>query len=96
MIRKLITIVLPLLLPIILYFTWVWLARRQAARNGTKAKGPESFRDAPWIWLGIAGLTLLVVTLLATPLIFSDSGTPGTYVPPLYQDGKIITGHYDK
>jgi hypothetical protein len=52
MIRKLITIVLPLLLPIILYFTWVWLARRQAAKNGTKeSQGPREF---PRCALGMA------------------------------------------
>ena len=63
---------------------------------GNNAPGPDSFRDAPWLWLSIAGLTLVIVTLLATPIVLRESGNPGTYIAPQYKDGKILPGHYDK
>lgn len=96
MIRKIITIVLPLLLPALIYFFWVWMARRHAKKHGTEAPGPENFRDAPWIWLGIGGVSLLVVTLLAMPLFLGEPSEPGRYVAPQYKDGKIIPHRYEK
>ncbi|HAA93205.1 MAG TPA: hypothetical protein DCS82_11235 [Rhodospirillaceae bacterium] len=96
MIRQLITIVLPLLLPTVIYFFWVWMARRHAEKHGTEAPGPESIRDAPWLWLGIGGCALVVVTLVTVPLVFNEASEQGQYVAPQYKDGKIVPGHYAK
>jgi len=96
MTRNIAIVLFLLLLPTIFYLFWLWLARRHAAKKGTDAPGPESFRDAPWLWLSITGLALVIFTLLATPIILRESGNPGTYIAPQYKDGKILPGHYDK
>ncbi len=96
MIRKLITIILPLLLPTLIYFFWVWMARRQQIKNDAEGTDRKIFSDAPWIWLSIGGCGLLAVTLLITPLILGKPSKPGEYVAPQYREGKIIPGHYAK
>ena len=96
MIRKLITIILPLLLPTLIYFFWVWMARRQKIKNGGEEIDDKILSDAPWIWLGIGGCGLLAVTLLITPLVLGKPSKPGEYVAPQYKEGKIIPGHYAK
>jgi heme/copper-type cytochrome/quinol oxidase subunit 2 len=95
MIKNLFTIVLPLVLPAILYFIFVIVAQRRAERRGEEPQGPESFRDAPWLWLAIAGAVLVILTLLVTPLLLQESGNPDHYVPPQYKDGKVVPGHYN-
>ena len=66
MTRKLITIILPLLLPTLIYFFWVWMARRQQSKNNSEETDKEILKNAPWVWLGIGGCGLLTVTLLIT------------------------------
>ncbi|MBO42587.1 MAG: hypothetical protein CMM28_02575 [Rhodospirillaceae bacterium] len=96
MIKNIAIVLFLRLLPTLLYLFWLWLARRHAAQRGNNAPGPDSFRDAPWLWLSIAGLALVIVSLLATPIVLRESGNPGTYIAPQYKDGKILPGHYDK
>jgi hypothetical protein len=89
MTRILLTVLLPLLLPTLLYV--VWLA---TARPAHEAHPPGSARrlPLPWPWLLAAGIGL--VALLLYRAEGRIEGVPdGVYVPPKYIDGKVVPGH---
>jgi Family of unknown function (DUF6111) len=88
MLRKLLTIALPLLLPFLLYWAYLSLARRRTGVAGA----PSRWQEAPWIWIGAAGVALMIASLA----VFGMSGgvKPGTrLVPPMLIDGKIVPSH---
>ncbi|HVM79448.1 MAG TPA: DUF6111 family protein [Stellaceae bacterium] len=87
MIRVLLTIVLPLLLPTLLYVLWV-LTMRRAELNA----GGQLLQKVPLVWLAAAGLALVALVLVVASLGFGGSGN-GVYVPPTTVDGKIVPGH---
>ena len=58
MLRVLLTIVLPLLLPTALYLVWVTTLRRPQRNGGTL------WTALPWVWLACAGVALLAIVLL--------------------------------
>lgn len=90
MIRAFLTIILPLLLPTALYLLWVFAMRRaEAAGVG------ELLRGLPWIWLGGAGVVLLVAVLVLAALGFGRSADTADYVPPRAVGGRIIPGHIE-
>jgi len=88
MLRVVLTIVLPLLLPTALYLLWV-------ATVGSTAEGRViRWTAVPWLWLAGAGAVLLVIALVVVTVHF---GTPqeGVYVPPRWQGDRIIPGHIE-
>jgi hypothetical protein len=86
MTRIVLTVLLPLLLPTLLYV--VWLATARPAHPA----GPAERRPLPWPWLLAAGLGL--VTLMLYLAESRLSGVPdGIYVPPRYIDGEVVPGH---
>jgi hypothetical protein len=91
MFRLLFTYVMPLVLPALCYFAWNWLQLRRTLA-GKRAEPPPGFADMPWLILAGAGVSLLLVTLMA--LVLFDGGSPpgGTYTPPHVEDGKLIPG----
>lgn len=85
MIRVIIENVLLLLLPTILYLSYVFLTS-----NG-KAGKKSVVDDAPFLWLFLAGIGLA----LAVVVIFGklEGSPPGhSYRPPEFRDGKIVPG----
>jgi len=86
MLRVLLTIVLPLLLPTALYVLWA-TAFRPVRRNGAAL-----WRALPWIWLAGMGVALLAIVLFVVTVHF---GAPqeGVYVPPRWVNGHIVPGH---
>ncbi|HYC14063.1 MAG TPA: DUF6111 family protein [Stellaceae bacterium] len=87
MIRVLLTIVLPLLLPTLLYLLWVLTMRRDSL-----AAGAQPLRDLPLVWLAVAGAVLVALVLVVASVRFGG-GSTGVYVPPTTVDGKIVPGH---
>ena len=91
MMRKLLTVALPLLLPFLLYWAYLSIGRRKAgaaAGTGAAARGPE----VPWVWIAAAGVALMIASLAA----FGTRGgvAPGTrLVPPTLVDCKIVPSH---
>lgn len=84
--RQFLQIVVPLLLPTVLYFVYLKLARR---RGG----GSNAPPDVPWVWLGIAGGALVLVSLGAVALM--GGAPPGShYEPAKVIDGRIEPGHF--
>ncbi len=87
MMRKLLTVALPLLLPFVLYWAYLSLSRRRA---GAAAAAPRP--DVPWLWIAGAGVALMIASLAAFGL--SGGVAPGTrLVPPTLVDGKVVPSH---
>lgn len=89
MIRVVLTIVLPLLLPTALYLLWlVSVGRAELA-------GPASRRARlPWTWLIAAGVGLVALTLVVVSVGIGGR-QEGTYVPPHTSGGQIVPGHIE-
>ncbi len=91
MFRLFFTYLLPLALPALGYLAWNWLQLRRTLK-GQRASPPPGFADMPWLILASAGVSLVLVTLLAL-VLFDDGSSPGgTYIPPHMEDGKLIPG----
>lgn len=88
MLRVALTIVLPLILPTVLYLVWLRLA------NWSQDGDAAGWAALPWLWLAATGVVLLAAVLFVVTVHFGTS-TPGVYVPPRYENGRIIPGHIE-
>ena len=86
MIRVLLTVVLPLLLPTLLYLLWL------VAVRPARLAAPAPWRLLPWPWLLAAGVLLMALMLYVVGTRLSRS-PQGVYVPPHYVDGEVVPGH---
>jgi uncharacterized membrane protein len=85
MLKKLLTVVLPIALPFLVYFFYVTLARMR----GTQQGGKPDYTDAPWHWLALGGLVLMLAAL-GSWRILSDPAPPGAkIIPDRYIDGEV-------
>jgi hypothetical protein len=82
-VKQLAEIVLPLVLPTLLYLGYVGYARRRGA------EAPP----VPWAWLGIAGGVLLAVTFAALAL-FGGAPPSDVYQPPKLINGTVQPGEF--
>lgn len=85
MLKKFLTIVLPIALPFLVYWGYVALARYRARKTG----GVE--RDIPWPWavLTLVGVLLMVSTLVGYRVL-GEQAQPGQQITPeRYIDGQI-------
>jgi hypothetical protein len=89
MFRKLLTVVLPLMLPTLIYMAYMMIDRRKAAAAGG---APVSWWvGAPWAWLITGGVFLAGIVLFILALTSGfDTGT--TYHPARLIDGRVIEG----
>lgn len=92
MIRKFITIIIPLLLPFILYFLYVIISQKPK-KNG---KGTVNFikEHHHFPLLLMLGVILMIISLVFFGLS-TGSDPQSQYTPPYYEDGKIIEGRFD-
>ena len=88
MLRILATIVVPLLLPTILYVLWLVASQR------LRLADPAPWRALPWPWLAGAGV-LLAAAMLYIIGARIGGAHQGVYVPPQWIGGKIIPGHVE-
>ena len=87
--RMLLSYLLPIALPFVIYGVWVAFARYKVRHAGQEG-GPE-WRDTPWTWLLIASTGLVAVGFLV--LALQGGSPPGeTYFPPSYSAGEIVPG----
>lgn len=86
MLRFLLSVLLPLLLPTALWFAWTFVVR-QAASRGVK------WPDAPWGWLVGSGVVLAGVLLYLFEVHYGERG--GRYVPSQYIDGELVPGRFE-
>lgn len=84
MFRLLFHYVLPLILPLLVYLSYVYLTDRHR---------PDWVQRTPWLGLFGAGAVLLGASLIVWGLI--DGADPDTtYVPPRLEDGRIVPGTF--
>lgn len=102
MIRTLITIVLPLVLPTILYLGWASWAKKHIEANRAEAAAndasPEELAEyeisTPWLRLILAGVALLLVGLIISTLLGGRDDPDSVYQPPREVDGEIQPGRF--
>jgi hypothetical protein len=88
MLRVLLTIVLPLILPTAAYLLWV------GTLGGEQGGGRVRWRAVPWLWLASAGAVLLAIVLFVVTVHFGAL-QEGVYVPPRWEGDRIIPGHVE-
>ena len=82
--RLVLTILLPLLLPSVIYFVYI-----SVARSGSVAIA----ETAPWFWLIAAGLALAIIALVLLAAL--GGAAPGSvYHPPREVNGRIEPGYF--
>ena len=91
MFRIFITYLLPLLAPFLLYLAWNAYVRHKAKKAGDE---PPSLEKGPIFWSLIAGLVLMMGSLITLALIGGDPAGGGSYVPPRFEDGKIVPPNF--
>jgi hypothetical protein len=88
MLRVLLTIILPLLLPTAVYLSWIAFASWSASREKVQLSA------LPLVWLAFAGVALLAIVLITVTVHFGEP-VGGRYVPPRYEDGQVIPPHVE-
>jgi uncharacterized protein DUF6111 len=86
--RELLTLVVPLVLPTVLYLLWL------RAMRWSEGGGAVSWHRLPWLWLAASGVALTALVLFVVTVHFGTS-IPGTYVPPHVENGHIVPGHIE-
>lgn len=86
--REILTLVVPLLLPTVIYVIWLSAARSSGAN------GAVAWRKLPWVWLALSGVGFAAVVLFVVTVGFGTT-TPGVYVPPHIENGRIVPGHVE-
>ncbi len=76
-----------LLLPMLLYFTYVFTLRWIRG-------GEEPVQTAPLVWLFVAGMVLMVASL-AYYTEYSRQDGRGIYQPPILRDGVVQPGRVE-
>lgn len=85
--REILEIVVPLVLPTLLYLLWVVVVRRAGLGGATAWQG------MPFLWLAGAGVVLLALFLFVVTVHYGTD-RPGIYVPPQYKNGGVVPGHF--
>ena len=87
MTRILITYVLPLVLPTLVWYAW----NRLAPRRPGAPERPKGWASAPWSRLSVAGVVLLAFTLGSLAL-FTGADPGSVYTPARVIDGEVVPG----
>lgn len=90
--RPALQVIIPLILPTILFLLYAWYMRRRALALGHPE--PPPWTQGPWGWLIIIGAALSALSLIGLAL-FDDNAQDGVYVPAKVIDGQLVPGHID-
>jgi hypothetical protein len=89
--RIFLTIVLPLVLPTVVYLLYVTTVEARRAQAAQEGHAAPWWVEAPWPWLVGGGVVLTGLTLGAIALTGGDA--PGeVYVPAHMEDGRLVPG----
>lgn len=88
MLREFLTLVVPLLLPTILYLLWL------RAMRWSETGSAIAWHRLPWVWLVLTGVALTALVLFVVTVGFGTA-MPGIYIPPRFENGRIIPGHIE-
>jgi len=90
MARILLTVVLPIVLPLLLYLGYARMVRRQRQSSGGEDLAP--WQKGPWSWLMLSGIGLVIVILAIYRL--TTGLPPGTEIEaPRTVDGVVVPSH---
>jgi IS5 family transposase len=91
-VRLILLRLLLVILPVLLYLAWRFWRHRRAVAQGLPGR---DLRAGPGVWLLSGGLVMAIASLAFVGL---TGGEPpgGNYVPPRYEDGKIVPSHTDR
>jgi hypothetical protein len=86
--REILTLLVPLILPTVIYLLWL------RATRWSEANGAVPWHKLPWVWLALTGVGLTAIVLAVVTVGFGTT-TPGVYVPPHIENGRIVPGHVE-
>jgi hypothetical protein len=93
MLRILLTYVLPLVAPFLIYELWRMFAPPKLGGKGTGE--PDPVERLPWPWLVGAGVVLMLITVFSF-VLFSDWEEGTIYHPPHLEDGEVVPGRFTR
>ena len=93
MLRTIITIVLPLVAPTILYMFWRFISWRIDKKLAKDEAG--FWLRLPWFSLIFSGIFFMAISLVVTGLWSAPYERGRLYVAPFLQDGKVVPGHFE-
>lgn len=107
MIRILISYIIPLILPTVMYLIWAaWVrkkiaANRQASSDDVTQIGEVTPKEVeayeirtPWFRLILAGSVLVLIMLVLSVFLSPKNPPDSTYQAPRIVDGKIVPGEF--
>jgi len=104
MARIIITYILPLALPTLLYFAWTLWVRKQVKSHRAQAAADGVIGDhtdpadyeikTPWFRLILAGVALMIVGLVLSVFFGPKNAPDSIYQPPHLQGDTIVPGQY--
>lgn len=89
--RALISYVLPLLLPTVLYILYMAWVRQRAQRGGN---APPGWQEGPVFWAVLGGLLLVVGVLITLFVTDGQSGIDKIYHPARSENGMVMPGRF--
>ncbi|RCK52198.1 hypothetical protein TH25_06585 [Thalassospira profundimaris] len=92
MLREIIQIGLPIILPFVVYLTWLKYARAKAIREGHDVVPP--WDRGPWLLLFFIGI-LLAGSILVFTALTSGESPDSVYHAPELKDGVITPGYFE-
>ncbi len=93
MVRTILSILIPFILPFVCFAIWSWYANR---KRETLEHGEELQKWQTWPWgrLILTGGVLVIISLGF--LFFGNDPIPeGRWVPPTVVDGVVVPGHFE-
>jgi len=96
MFRIIITYIVPLILPTVMFFIWsAWVQRKIKREHANSEEAIEAFEiSTPWFRLILTGLGLMIVGLLLSVLLGPKNPPDSVYQAPRIENGKIMPGKY--
>jgi hypothetical protein len=87
-VRILLELVLPALIPALIYLGWLRVERRRATARESGAALPW-WADTPWIPLVLAGLAV-AAAVLSVIVLRSGDAIHGVYIPAHMENGVLV------
>lgn len=79
----------PALIPVAIFLFWLLFLRKKVTERDKE--GIPTWEARLWLWTLLASLLIAGGIIVWTAL--SETPVKGQYVPPRYEDGKVIPGH---
>ena len=76
-----------------MYLAWNAYVRYKAKKVGGEL---PSLEKGPIFWSLIAGMLLLIASLVTLAIVTGEDADGGQYIPPRLEDGKIIPPRFEK